>query len=305
VTGHANGHQRLLIITPAHNESGHLASTASAVAGQTRPPDLWLVANDGSDDGTLEIARDLEREIPFLRVVDVEQPHLTAGDRLALALEARAFNAALRGVRWEDFTHLGKLDGDIELPRDYFENVLRAFSDDPRLGIFGGSIVEPCGGSGNWKRVTAPSYHVHGALKHYSRECFAAIDGISERLGWDTIDETYARMRGFRTFRDPALVARHHRPSASAGGKLRGRARHGECAYIARYSAWWVALRSLKMAVRWDPRGLSGLAFLWGFLSAHLRGHSRVEDAEFQRFVRAELRGRLRGALLGRALARG
>ena len=44
-----------------------------------------------------------------------------------------------------------------------------------------------------------PGYHVRGALKLYSRACFEAIGGIEERLGWDTIDETYARMRGFRT----------------------------------------------------------------------------------------------------------
>lgn len=296
----ANGNQRLLIVTPVHNESRHLALIAGSVARQTRPPDLWLVANDGSDDGTLEIARELEREIPFLRVMDIAQPGNLAGkDRLALALEARAFNAALRNVRWDDFTHLGKLDGDIELPSNYFERVLSAFGNDPRLGVFGGSIVESTGKSGAWRKVTAPSYHVHGALKHYSRECFAAIGGVSERLGWDTIDETYARMKGFRTFRDPTLVARHRRPSASAGGKLRGRARHGECAYIARYSTWWIALRSLKMAVRWDPRGLSGFAFLWGFFMAHLHRLPQVEDVEFQRFVRAELRARAYAAIFG------
>ena len=29
---------------------------------------------------------------------------------------------------------------------------------------------------------------MRGALKLYSRECFVAIGGIEERLGWDTID---------------------------------------------------------------------------------------------------------------------
>ena len=69
----------------------------------------------------------------------------------------------------------------------------------------------------------------------YSRECFEAIGGIDERLGWDTIDETYARLRGFTTRSFDGLVARHHRPVGTADGTLRGRARHGQCAYILHY----------------------------------------------------------------------
>ena len=99
---------------------------------------------------------------------------------------------------------------------------------------------------------------MHGALKLFTGDCFEAVGGIQERLGWDTIDETYARMFGFETFRDQQLLAKHHRPSASADGKIRGRMRHGQCAYIARYSFPWVLARSLKVAIKWNPRGISG-----------------------------------------------
>ena len=126
---------------------------------------------------------------------------------------------------------------------------------------------------------------MRGALKLYSRECFAAIGGIEERLGWDTIDETYARMDGFATRSFPELAARHHRPVATRGGTLRGRARHGQCAYILRYGGWWVALRSLKVACS-RPYGLSGIAFLYGYVRAAVRREDRVEDDRFRRFVR-------------------
>jgi len=33
----------------------------------------------------------------------------------------------LNSVDWEDFTHIAKLDGDTELPADYFERVLGEF----------------------------------------------------------------------------------------------------------------------------------------------------------------------------------
>jgi hypothetical protein len=99
-------------------------------------------------------------------------------------------------------------------------------------------------------------------------------------------------MRGYetRSFRD--LVSVHHRPIGSADGTLRGRARHGECAYIAHYSALWVVLRSLKIA-RSRPLGASGIAFLYGYAQAAARRTERVPDVEFRRFTRRELRRRL------------
>ena len=143
------------------------------------------------------------------------------------------------------------------------------------------------------------SYHVPGALKCYTRECLEAIGGMPERLGWDTIDEVYARMRGFRTRAFADLVAVHHRPWGSADGQLRGRARHGRCAYIVHYPLAWTLPRALKTA-RMTPVGLSGLAYLGGYLGAGVRRTPRVEDPEFRRFFRRELRERARGALRGK-----
>jgi biofilm PGA synthesis N-glycosyltransferase PgaC len=290
-TGATSGPPRVLLVSPVHNEAAHLPAVAESVAAQMRQPDAWVVVDDCSSDGTLDILRELEGRIDFLRVLRAPaNPPLRGRDRLAAALEARAFNWALERSAWREYDYIGKLDGDIELPPDYLERVLARFAEEPQLGIAGGNLEERQGG--RWVPVRIPDYHVHGGLKLYRRPCFEAIGGIEERLGWDTIDETYARMGGYSTHSLPGLVARHHRPSASADGTLRGRARHGTCAYILRYQPLWVALRSLKVAAS-RPIGLSGAAFLYGYLSAALRRAPRVEDRNFERFVRRELRARL------------
>jgi biofilm PGA synthesis N-glycosyltransferase PgaC len=293
----------LLLITPVRNEAAHIVRTARAVQAQTRRPDLWLVVDDGSDDATPDLLRRLATEIPFLRVLTTPRGHTQAGpDRLALAAEARAFNWALAQVDLDGFTHVAKLDGDIELPHDYFERLTERFAADPALGIAGGMLLEPDGEG--WRRERVPEYHVRGALKLYTRACFDAIGGIEERLGWDTIDETYARLHGFRTRSFGDLVARHHRPEATADGALRGRARHGQCAYILTYGLPWIVLRSVKEAAN-KPVGLSGAAFLYGYLRSAVRRESRVDDEAFRRLVRRELRERLRPAhLLGWASGR-
>jgi glycosyltransferase involved in cell wall biosynthesis len=284
------------------NEGEHLERVIRAVAAQTRPPDLWLIADDASDDDTLDIARSHQAALPFMRAVAIPPTQEGDGDRLAMALEARAFNRALELVDWHAFTHLGKLDGDIELPPDYFERILGWMQRTPRLGIAGGSLTEQTGRGGAWRQVAAPDYHVHGALKLFTRECFGAVGGIQERLGWDVIDETYARIEGFVTARNTGLVAVHHRTGGSADGRLRGQARHGAIAYISRYSLPWVLARSLKVGVNWSPYGLSGLAFVWGYLRSMVRRTERVEDEEFRRFVRREHRQRVWQSLgVGRA----
>jgi poly-beta-1,6-N-acetyl-D-glucosamine synthase len=282
----------LLLVTPVRNEADHIVRTARALQAQTRTPDLWLVVDDGSDDATPELLRGLEAEIGFLRVLAAPRDHTAAGpDRLALAAEARAFNWALSHVELEEFAYVGKLDGDIELPPEYYERLLERFDEEPALGIAGG-VLEERARNGAWSVDRNPDYHVRGALKLYRRACFEAIGGIEERLGWDTIDEAYARLHGFATRSFDGVVGRHHRPAGSADGTLRGRARHGQCAYILNYGLGWVALRSVKVAAE-RPYIFSGLAYLYGYVRSALRREARVDDPAFRRLVRRELRRRL------------
>jgi biofilm PGA synthesis N-glycosyltransferase PgaC len=288
---------KVLIISPVRNEAAHIERVARAVAAQELAPVAWVVLDDASTDDTLERLRALEAEVPVLRALaGTEAPEVAgAADRLARAAAPRAFNRALRAAGVEDFTHVMKLDGDVELPSEYLRVLMERFAADPALGIACGDLIEETGTG--WRTLPIPRTHVHGALKCYSRACFDAIGGVQERLGWDTVDETYARMRGYRTRSFGDLVAVHHRHLASADGVLRGRARHGECAYIAHFPFEWVALRAVKIG-RSKPLGLSGVAFLYGYVSAAVRRVEQIPDTEFRRFARRELRRRMRAAVL-------
>ena len=194
-------------------------------------------------------------------------------DRLLHASEARAFNHGLR--LGSDFTHVGKLDGDIELPPDYYERMLEKFRQDQLLGIAGGVLVERS--AGVWKvRGNSHEQHVRGALKHYTRDCFEAIGGVHEMLGWDGIDEVLARMRGYQTRSFQTSFARHYRPAGSAQGRIRGHFRLGLCMYIEGYPPLWISARAVKVAMS-RPPVLSGLAYVAGYAHAALRRVPRFE----------------------------
>jgi hypothetical protein len=279
---------QLLVISPVRNESAHIERVARAVAAQELRPTAWIVVDDGSTDRTVELLRPFQAELPFLTVVATASA--PGVDPLAEGAAPRAFNAGLERAAGSTFTHIMKLDGDVELPPTYLRELLACFDADPQLGIACGDLLEES--PGGLRRIAIPPHHVHGALKCYTRACFESIGGIQERLGWDTIDETYARMHGFRTRSFRQITALHHRPLGSATGRLRGRARHGECAYIAHFGLLWVSLRSVKIA-RQKPIGLSGLAFLFGYVRAAARRVERVPDPSFRAFARRELRRRL------------
>jgi poly-beta-1,6-N-acetyl-D-glucosamine synthase len=284
---------RILIISPVRNEAGHIERVVRAVAAQEMRPERWIVIDDTSSDATLEILRSLAHEVPFMEVLQapLRTPHAGARDRLARAAAPRNFNAGLAAADWRQYTHIMKLDGDISLPPSYLRILMERFGADPKLGLAGGVLEEPTLG-GELHRLAIPRHHVHGALKCYTRECFAAIGGVQERLGWDTIDETYARMRGFATVSFEDLVSVHHRPWGTADGALRGRARLGECAYITQYPPFWVILRAVNLA-RARPRAIVGLAYLFGYCRAALRRTERVRDNAYRRFTRRELRQRI------------
>ena len=55
------------LVTPARNERGNLARLAESVRAQQHGPDVWVIVDDGSDDGTRELGAQLAAEEPWIR----------------------------------------------------------------------------------------------------------------------------------------------------------------------------------------------------------------------------------------------
>jgi glycosyltransferase involved in cell wall biosynthesis len=271
------------VVTPVRDEAANLARQARWLGGQRRRPVTWLIVDNGSRDGTRELAESLAADHDWIRllVLPAPEPERLEPKRFERGAPiTRAFNAAvgtlasLPGV-------VVKLDADVSGDPDHFERLLAAFEADPELGIASGSCWEQSGGEWRQRHVTGD--HVWGACRAYRRACLEAVRPLEERMGWDAVDELKAASLGWRTRTIGDLPFRHHRREGERdGSSRRSWTTAGRTCYYLGYRPWYLALRAAHNARR-DP---AALALLAGYAQAALRREPCCDDPA----VRAEVR---------------
>jgi biofilm PGA synthesis N-glycosyltransferase PgaC len=280
------------------NEDKLLPRMLASLANQTRPPDLLLLVDDGSQDDSPVLASAFAERQLWARVLSRPRQRRTS-DRLARASELIAFQWALGqlGADLAGYDVVAKLDADLELPPDFFARIMAAMEADDALGIAGAPLcVALPDGSGVAPEYSQP-WHVRGATKFYRRVCWEQVSPLPAILGWDTIDETRARIDGWDVwsvpFPDHAPL--HLRPTGSYDGAIRGYRRRGAAAWG--YGAHPLnVIASGLVRMRQRPLLVGGIAYLSGWGGACLRRAPRAEPAVRRHLQREQLR-RVRAAV--------
>ncbi|MDQ3776798.1 MAG: glycosyltransferase [Pseudomonadota bacterium] len=274
---------RYIVITPARDEEGNIGHTIRSMVGQTRPPALWVIVNDGSTDQTANIIDVAAQEHSWILPVHrADRRFRQPGGGVV-----EAFYDGYCRIPAEPWDFLVKLDADLSFDTDYFERCLQKFADDPKLGIGGGLICQQVDGNLVCESPGDPSFHVRGATKIYRHDCWAEIGGLLRAPGWDTIDELTANMLGWttRTFKDVPL--KHHRYTGSADGTWKNYVKFGLANYITGYHPLFMALKCLKRCGH-KPYLVGAVGLWWGFCRGYLKRVTRVDDAELIRYVRRQ-----------------
>jgi poly-beta-1,6-N-acetyl-D-glucosamine synthase len=275
---------RYVLVSPCRDEARYMRRTLDSVLRQTRPPDSWIIVDDGSRDATPQILAEYAARHPCIRVV-------TRDDRGARSVGPgviEAFYAGLSVVDLASFDFLCKLDLDLDLPPRYFEILLDRMAAEPRLGTCSGKpwLEDPVSGRLTPERCGDETSV--GMTKLYRVECFREIGGFVREVMWDGIDCHRCRMLGWiaRSWDEPELGFRHLRlEGSSQRGVLVGRARHG---FGQRFMGTGLAYMTVSAAYRMakPPLLVGGLAMWWGYVRSMLRGAARYPDLEFRRFLR-------------------
>lgn len=274
------------VVVPFLNEREHLPTLLGSLEAQSRRPDELLLVDDGSTDGSAAIAADFAARHEWSRLVS-RPPRPPESDRLATAKELEAFQWAV-GRLESDWDVLGKLDSDLRLTPRTLETLEHELERDDRLGLAGSYLQE------RGLRIRIGAGHVHGATKFFRRDCWESVAPVPAILGWDTIDEFTARMRGWRTqsFAMPDGDPEHLRPRGTYDGMLRGYRRWGECSYALGESPLHVGLYALRQMAGERPPVAGGASYALGYLRAALRRAPRAA-ADVRTYVRREQKRRL------------
>jgi poly-beta-1,6-N-acetyl-D-glucosamine synthase len=276
------------LVTPVRSEEENLARLALSIESQTLPPTSWVIVDNGSEDGTLDLAGELARRHEWVTVLSVPgEKHPVPGAPIV-----RAFHAGLHELR-----HLPsvivKLDADTSMDPDHFERLTQAFTEDRSLGIASGTCLE-LDEEGRWQPIAVTKGHVRGAARAYRRECLEQVLPLEERVGWDGIDELKAAVLGWTTKMLSDLRFYHHRRLGARDGAPTARWQaQGNAAWYMGYRFSYLLLRSLHHA----RKDRAALAMIGSYLGAAVRRETHYSDADVRAYLRREQRFR---ALAGR-----
>jgi poly-beta-1,6-N-acetyl-D-glucosamine synthase len=266
------------VVTPARDEAVNLPKLADSFAAQTIRPTVWYIVDNGSSDGTLEVARRIAGEHGWVRVLSL--PGTSVADRGAPVV--RALQAGIAALA-DPPDVLVNVDADITFEPDYFERLLAKFDRDPALGIASGSAYELRGGGWEQRFVTGST--VWGASRAYRWDCLQQLLPLEERVAWDGVDEFKANARGWRTVAFEELPFKHHRREGERDGTAwRARRNQGQAAYYLGYRAWYLLLRALWNARR-EP---AALGMVWGYAASALRREQRNDDPDARAYLRRQ-----------------
>jgi len=287
-----------VLITAAYNEERFIETTIRSVVAQTILPRKWIVVSDASSDGTDEIIQRHAARCGFIELLRRDGPHARN-----FGAQVDAINTGYARLKDMEFAFVGNVDADVALAPNYYESLQQRFAADPHLGLAGGFIHEDYG-KGFRMRRTNSVHSVAHATQLFRRECFDAIGGY-RRLqygGPDWVAEIMARQRGWKVQAFPDLIVRHYRPSASAGGVLRGCYRQGRMDYSLGSLASFEIMKCLRRLPE-PPYVLGALARMLGFTYSCLSGAPLLVPTEVSACLQTEQKLRLRSLFGLRPLA--
>jgi poly-beta-1,6-N-acetyl-D-glucosamine synthase len=280
--------QRYVLITPVRNEQDTIEGTLDSVLRQTVQPARWVIVSDSSTDRTDEIIQHHARQHDFIELIRLNRP-----TERSFAAKIAAFNLGYEALRDEAFDLIGNLDADVTFDPDYYEQIMRLFGRNPRLGIAGGIIMEYL--AGGFRKQQSSSLHTPGATQVFRRQCFEEIGGYLplKNGGEDSAADIMARMRGWQTQSFGHLRVFHHRRVGSGlGGVLRARYYAGVTDYNLGKHPVFMLAKSLRR-LNESPCVLSSICRMAGFFHALARRGERPVPVEFIEFVRREQLKRL------------
>ena len=282
-----------VLITPARNEEKYIDKTLKSVINQTVLPMQWIIVSDGSTDSTDEIVSRYAANHEYIQLLRISHQ-----ERRDFSSKVNAFRAGVQQLKGLEYDFIGNLDADVSFEPNYFERVLEKFSENAKLGIGGGKVVELQ--KGEYKeRLGDRPWVVAGAVILFRRRCYEEVGGFIplKAGGEDSAAQISARMKGWQVRPFDELKVLHHRPTGTGAGNMWGaRFREGVRDYMLGHHFVYFTAKCLGRI--WENPFLFGTLLRWfGYCFALLSGERKPVSPDFIRFHRREQINKLKSLL--------
>jgi glycosyltransferase involved in cell wall biosynthesis len=286
---------KYVLITAARNEEAVIQSTLQSVTTQARPPERWVIVDDGSTDRTADIVAGYAARHPWIELI-VRPPR----SQRSFAGKANAVNSAFEHLDASGvpFDVVANLDADVSFESDYMAFLLERFASDDRLGVAGTPFTQD-GGYDSSRDSFEGQHYVAGPCQLFRRECFRDIGGYvaNPAGGVDWIAVMTARMKGWTVRAFPEKRFHHHRTLGTAErGPIAALFSYGQKDYYLGGSPVWQLFRGCYQTTK-RPFVVGGTALLAGYAWAAITRERRVVSPELMRFHRADQMRKLRTVL--------
>ena len=271
---------KVLIITPACNEEKHLLLLIHSMVSQSILPSEWVIVDDGSVDNTSNVIQTSAIKYSWIKYLRKEKKDLRSPGKSVI----ETFYFGFQNKETQNYDIVMKLDADLILPIDYLETIICNFQNNLKIGICGGVCSIQMGDKYVIEKETNQD-HIRGAIKAYRRECFEEIGGLTQAMGWDTIDEHSARFNSWLVVVLPQLNVLHQRSTHQEYGFTKAAFRNGRMLYSIRMDVILLLTNCIKKIFK-KPYLILCISMFLGYMFAFFRRENKIVDKDLGKFIR-------------------
>lgn len=272
-----------IVVTPCKNEEKNLQNLINSIELQTIKPAVWVIVDDGSTDDTPSIIRKAQNKYKWIRSIQLNCQKRDRGLHLANIIKI-GFDIGTKYCEKEqiDYAYLSNVDSDIILEKDYFEKILFHFESNPFLGSASGSLHHYEVG----KLVTEEinKSEPPGACIVIRRKCFEQCEGIFVSYAWESVFNTKAKLKNWKTKVFENITAIEVRDTNSAEGYWKGYIYKGKCAHYLNFNPLHVLAKTVLYFFK-KPYFI-GFAYIYGYLESLLSNEQKINDEDIKYYFR-------------------
>jgi len=286
----------IAITTPAKNESSNISKLVESFAKQTLMPKLWVFVNDGSTDDTTRVfEKELSKNRHLLKHCEIRLIHhkdpeteYALGEKYSRVIRY-GLDEVYNYENSQNIKHeyIGILDADVFPKPDYYEELIKQFQMNPKLGIAAaGSQIEVYDdGSKNISYNNRS--HAPGGFRVWRRKCLEKT-GYTPTVSQDAVSQARAIMMNWevRSFSNVQVEMRKR-------GSVFGYQYYGKSAYVRWVPFFYVLLGALKLCL--NNRFGDSKSYITGYKEAKRNNVPRINDPIAKKYYKNRLLYKFKG----------